>query len=134
MIAARDNPLVASVFGVDRTPLSTAAFAVSSLYAGVAGSLYAMIVGFVSPDTFSVMLSLNLFVGAVVGGITSIGGAIVGAMFIQFVPVWASDVDVSLGGLVFGCALMFTLIVLPSGIGGLARRLYHALCARLGWA
>jgi branched-chain amino acid transport system permease protein len=133
MIAARDNHLVASVLGVDRAPLATATFAMSSLYAGVAGSLYAMIVGFVSPDTFNVMLSLSLFVGAVVGGITSIAGAIVGAMFIQFVPIWASDVDVSLGGLVFGGALIITLVVLPAGIGGLVGRLYDVVCFRLGW-
>ncbi|MGY3697575.1 branched-chain amino acid transport system permease protein [Bradyrhizobium sp. USDA 3240] len=133
MVAARDNHLVAAVLGVDRAPLATATFAMSSLYAGVAGSLYAMIVGFVSPDTFNVMLSLSLFVGAVVGGITSIGGAIVGAMFIQFVPTWASDIDVSLGGLVFGCALIVTLVVLPSGIGGLVGRLYDRACVRLGW-
>ena len=133
MIAARDNHLVASVLGVDRAPLATATFAMSSLYAGVAGSLYAMIVGFVSPDTFNVMLSLSLFVGAVVGGITSIGGAIAGAMFIQFVPTWASDIDVSLGGLVFGCALILTLVVLPAGVGGLASRLYDFTCFRLGW-
>ncbi|MFT4118798.1 branched-chain amino acid ABC transporter permease [Bradyrhizobium sp.] len=133
MIAARDNHLVASVLGVDRAPLATATFAMSSLYAGVAGSLYAMIVGFVSPDTFNVMLSLSLFVGAVVGGITSIGGAIVGAMFIQFVPIWASDIDVSLGGLVFGGALILTLVLIPSGVGGIAGKLYDLTCLRLGW-
>jgi branched-chain amino acid transport system permease protein len=133
MIATRDNHLVASVLGVDRAPLATATFAISSLYAGVAGSLYAMIIGFVSPDTFNVMLSLSLFVGAVVGGITSIGGAIVGAMFIQFVPTWASDIDVSLGGLVFGCALITTLVVLPAGVGGLVSRQYKLICFRVGW-
>lgn len=133
LAAARDNQLVAAVMGVDRATLTTATFAMSSLYAGVAGSLYAMIVGFVSPDTFNVMMSLSLFVGAVVGGITSIAGAIVGAMFIQFVPIWASDIDVSLGGLVFGCALIVTLIVIPAGIGGLGERLFNRLCARLGW-
>ena len=106
LVAARDNQLVGSVMGVDRATLTTATFAMSSLYAGVAGSLYAMIVGFVSPDTFNVMMSLSLFVGAVVGGITSLNGAIIGAMFIQFVPIWASDIDVSLGGLVFGGALI----------------------------
>jgi branched-chain amino acid transport system permease protein len=133
LVAARDNQLVGAVMGVDRATLTTATFAMSSLYAGVAGSLYAMIVGFVSPDTFNVMMSLSLFVGAVVGGITSLNGAIVGAMFIQFVPVWASDIDVSLGGLVFGCALILTLVAIPAGIGGLGERLFIRLCARLGW-
>lgn len=133
LVAARDNQLVAAVMGVNRARLTTATFAMSSLYAGVAGSLYAMIVGFVSPDTFNVMMSLSLFVGAVVGGITSLSGAIVGAMFIQFVPIWASDIDVSLGGLVFGGALILTLILIPAGVGGLAERLFLRACARLGW-
>ena len=133
LVAARDNQLVAAVMGVNRPRLATATFAMSSLYAGVAGSLYAMIVGFVSPDTFNLMLSLSLFVGAVVGGITSLRGAFIGAMFIQFVPVWASDIDVSLSGLVFGCTLIFTLLLIPSGIGGVAERFYHRTCARLGW-
>jgi branched-chain amino acid transport system permease protein len=133
LLAARDNQLVGAVMGVDRATLTTATFAMSSLYAGIAGSLYAMIVGFVSPDTFNVMMSLSLFVGAVVGGITSLNGAIIGAMFIQFVPIWASDIDVSLGGLVFGCALILTLVVIPAGIGGLGERLFTRLCGRLGW-
>lgn len=133
LVAARDNQLVGAVMGVDRANLTTATFAMSSLYAGVAGSLYAMIVGFVSPDTFNVMMSLSLFVGAVVGGITSLNGAIVGAMFIQFVPIWASDIDVALGGLVFGCALIVTLVVIPAGIGGLGERAFIWLCRRLGW-
>jgi branched-chain amino acid transport system permease protein len=133
LVATRDNPLVAAVMGVDRAGLTTATFAMSSLYSGVAGSLYAMIVGFVSPDTFNLMMSLNLFVGAVVGGITSIGGAVVGAMFIQFVPIWASDIDASLGGLVFGTTLILTLVVFPAGIGGLAERLFLKVCPRLGW-
>jgi branched-chain amino acid transport system permease protein len=133
LVAARDNQLVAAVMGVNRATLTTATFAMSSLYAGVAGSLYAMIVGFVSPDTFNVMMSLSLFVGAVVGGITSLNGAIVGAMFIQFVPIWASDIDVSLGGLVFGGALIITLVVIPAGIGGLSERIFIWLCTKLGW-
>ncbi|MGB3447712.1 MAG: branched-chain amino acid ABC transporter permease [Xanthobacteraceae bacterium] len=133
LVAARDNQLVAAVMGVDRATLTTATFAMSSLYAGVAGSLYAMIVGFVSPDTFNVMMSLSLFVGAVVGGITSLNGAIIGAMFIQFVPIWASDIDVSLGGLVFGGALIVTLVVIPAGIGGLGERFFIWICMKLGW-
>ncbi len=79
------------------------------------------------------MMSLSLFVGAVVGGITSLVGAVAGAMFIQFVPIWASDVDVSLGGLVFGGALILTLVLIPAGVGGLAERLFLRLCAGLGW-
>lgn len=122
LIATRDNMLVAAVMGVSRLNLTTATFAVSSLYAGVAGALYAMIVGFVSPDTFSVMLSLSLFVAAVVGGVTSLFGAFLGALFIQFVPVWASDIDVALAGMVYGLSLILILLIVPDGLGGFCQR------------
>ena len=118
LVAIRDNPLVGAVMGVSRFRLVSTTFAISSLYAGVAGALYAMIVGFVSPDTFTVMLSLSLFIAAVVGGVTSLPGAFVGAAFIQFAPVWASDIDVALAGLVYGSALVVVLMVLPNGVGG----------------
>lgn len=133
LVATRDNQLVAAVMGVNRARLTTSTFALSSLYAGVAGSLYAMIVGFVSPDTFTVMLSLSLFVGAVVGGITSLAGAVLGAMFIQFVPIWASDVNPALGGLIFGVVLVLTLVIVPDGLGGLGGRIFMRLCIRLNW-
>lgn len=123
LLAVRDNPLVGAVMGVSRFRLSTTTFAISSLYAGVAGSLYAMIIGFVSPDTFTVMLSLSLFIAAVVGGVTSLPGAFVGAAFIQFAPVWAGDIDVALAGLVYGGALVVVLLLLPDGIGGAISRI-----------
>ncbi|MFZ5733074.1 MAG: branched-chain amino acid ABC transporter permease [Pseudomonadota bacterium] len=131
LIATRDNMLVAAVMGVSRLNLTTATFAVSSLYAGVAGALYAMIVGFVSPDTFSVMLSLSLFVAAVVGGVTSLFGAFLGALFIQFVPVWASDIDVALAGMVYGLSLILILLIVPDGLGGLCQRLSEWVKAML---
>ncbi len=133
LIATRDNMLVAAVMGISRVKLTTMTFAVSSLYAGVAGSLYALIVGFVAPDSFTVMLSLSLFIAAVVGGITSLGGAFLGALFIQFVPVWAGDIVVALAGLVYGVSLMLTLVLIPDGLGGLAKRIATWLRARIGW-
>jgi branched-chain amino acid transport system permease protein len=59
---------------------------VSAAYAGVAGALYAINVAYVSPDTYSVQLSLLLLVGAVVGGYGSIWGALAGALLIEFLP------------------------------------------------
>ncbi|MGE3992913.1 branched-chain amino acid ABC transporter permease [Pseudorhodoplanes sp.] len=127
LIATRDNMLVAAVMGISRVRLTTITFAVSSLYAGVAGSLYALIVGFVAPDSFTVMLSLSLFIAAVVGGVTSLGGAFLGALFIQFVPVWAGDIDPALAGLVYGIALILTLVIIPDGIGGFIKRWFVRL-------
>jgi branched-chain amino acid transport system permease protein len=64
-----------------------------------------------------------------VGGLATISGALFGALFIEFVPVWASDVNVALTGVIYGGVLIAFMWVLPEGAAGLPRRL-RALAAR----
>ncbi|MEO8936217.1 MAG: branched-chain amino acid ABC transporter permease [Burkholderiaceae bacterium] len=123
LLAIRDQEIVAQVMGVNVTRYLTLTFALSSLYAGVAGALYTLAIGFVSPDSFTLMLGLGFFVGGVVGGLTSVVGALFGGLFLQYVPVWASDIDKALGGAVYGIVLMATMLLMPEGIVGLARRI-----------
>lgn len=132
LVALRDNELVASTMGVSRVRYMSLLFAVSSLYAGVAGSLYAMIIGFVSPDSFPVMLSLSFFIAGVVGGLASVTGALWGALFIQFVPTIASDIDRTLSGVVYGVALIATLLVMPGGLAGALEALWSRVCRACG--
>ena len=73
--AVRDGELAAAAFGVNVGYYKTLAFALSAALAGIAGSLYGLATAFVSTDAFPVQLSIALLVGAVVGGIGSIGGA-----------------------------------------------------------
>lgn len=126
LMATRDHEIVAQVMGVDPTRYLTLTFALSSLYAATAGALYTLAIGFVSPDSFSLMLGLGFFVGAVVGGLTSVWGAIFGGLFLQYVPVWASDIDKALGGFVYGATLIASMLLMSEGVaglvGGLARR------------
>src|SRR6185312_13947899 len=77
MMAVRDHPLAAEAMGVNLAMLKTRTFSVSALYTGVAGSLGAIVVAFVAPDSSSFLLSITLFVGLVAGGAASIGGTIV---------------------------------------------------------
>jgi branched-chain amino acid transport system permease protein len=86
MVAIRDHPLAAEAMGVNLAQFKTRTFAVSALLTGVAGSLGAVVVQFVSPDSYSIQLSLTLFVGLIIGGVASIAGPIFGAFFIVFVP------------------------------------------------
>lgn len=123
LIAVRDHELVAQVMGVNPTHYLTLTFAVGSCYAGTAGALYALVVGFVSPDSFSLMLSIGFFVGAVVGGLTSVWGALVGGLFLQYVPTWASDVDKALGGFIYGAILIASMMLMPEGVAGLVNRM-----------
>jgi len=59
----------------------------------------------------------------VVGGLGTIAGALFGALFIQFVPVYTSGVNEALAGVLYGTVLILFMYVLPGGVVGLGRRL-----------
>jgi branched-chain amino acid transport system permease protein len=93
------------------------------MYTGIAGALGAIAVQFVSPDSFSIFLSISLLVGIVVGGLGSISGAIYGAVFIQFVPKLAGDISKAAPGAIYGMVLIASVYLLPSGIAGAMTKL-----------
>ena len=124
IIAARDNPLAAEAMGINLAALKTRTFALSAALTGVAGSLGALAVEFVAPDSFSVVLSITLFVGSVVGGVASMVGAVAGACFVVFVPPLAGDISKAAPGAVYGALLILCLYVTPTGAAGLLRRLW----------
>ena len=117
--AVRDSELAAAASGVNRAAYKVGAFGVSAAFAGVAGSLLAINVAYVSPDTFPIQLSLYLLVGAVVGFFGSIWGAVVGALLIQFLPDVVGlipHVDTKQAGpttTFFGLVLVALMLLLP---------------------
>jgi branched-chain amino acid transport system permease protein len=121
--ALRDSEVAAASSGVSLATYKTLAFGVSALYAGVAGSLLAITVAFVNPDTYPVTLSIFLVVGTVASGLGSLWGIPFGAALIEFLPVHAQDISKSAPDVFFGAVLIAVMILLPSGIVGLARRL-----------
>ncbi len=124
MRAIRDHPLAAEATGIDVALFKTRTFAVSAMFTGVAGSLGAIAVGFVAPDSFTVFLSITLFVGLVVGGVASIAGPVFGGVFIAFLPNVAEEVSKAAPGAVYGLVLIAFMYLLPSGVaGGLGRLL-----------
>jgi branched-chain amino acid transport system permease protein len=121
LIAIRDNPTAARAMGIDISLYKTLTFGVSALYTGIAGALSAIVVSFVAPDSFTFLLSVALFVGLVVGGVGSIPGAVVGGLFVLFVPNLAEHISKGLAGAVYGIILILVIYVMPSGAAGLAR-------------
>ncbi len=123
--AVRDSETAAVSSGVSLARYKTLAFGVSAAYAGAAGSLFAIATTFVNPDTFPISLSIFLLVGVVVGGLGSLTGLIAGAVFIQFLPLWAQSVSKSPGApaVVYGAILILVMLVLPAGFAGLVGRL-----------
>ncbi|WP_239321123.1 branched-chain amino acid ABC transporter permease [Planomonospora parontospora] len=121
--AVRDDEAAAEVMGVRLSFHKTLAFAWSAMFAGAAGSVYTWVIGFVSPDSFSVTLSITLLAGIVVGGLGSLAGPLLGGLFVMFVPSISQDVNEAAPGVVFGLLIIAVMYVAPAGLAGLAARL-----------
>jgi branched-chain amino acid transport system permease protein len=118
LIAIRDHPIAAAAMGIDTARYKTLAFGTSTMFTGVAGALAAIVIGYVSPEGYSLFLSLSFLVGSAVGGIATIGGAIVGGLFIQFVPNLANDISDAAPWAVYGLAMLLFMYAMPHGVVG----------------
>ena len=128
--AVRDGEIPASTLGVNLAATKTRVFALSAGYAGVGGALYVFALGFVAPEAFTLTVSFAFLAAIVVGGLATISGALLGALFIEFVPVYASDVNDALTGVIYGGVLIAFMWVLPEGAAGLPRRVRGLLARR----
>ncbi|MDM8534033.1 branched-chain amino acid ABC transporter permease [Clostridiaceae bacterium HSG29] len=85
-IAMRDSEHAAKAMGIDIVKYKLIAFSISAFYAGIAGSLYMHLVKYTQPDVWGSVLSINILAMVVIGGLTSVGGSILGAAFIVLMP------------------------------------------------
>lgn len=146
MRAIRDGEVAAAASGVNVAGYKTLAFAISAFYAGIAGSLFGLAIGFISPDTFPVSLSIQLLVGAVIGGLASVPGPLLGAIVAYFLPIgsnqWVpsqtwlptqvtSTVKNAGPAVTYGALLILIMIFAPNGMVGLISRAYFARRSRL---
>jgi branched-chain amino acid transport system permease protein len=120
--SVRDNETAAEVMGVRPAFYKRLAFAWSAMFAGAAGCLYTWVIGFVSPDSFTVNLSITLLAGIVVGGLGSSWGPLLGGLFVMFVPSLSQDVNEAAPGVIFGLLIIAVMYVAPTGLAGLAGR------------
>ena len=123
IVAIRDQPIAAGALGVNLTAVKTLTFGLSAAYTGVAGALGAIAVSYVAPDSFHTFLSISFLVGAVVGGLGTIPGALFGAAFIQFVPNVADEISKSAPWAVYGAILIALIYVAPGGVMGMLNKL-----------
>jgi len=131
IVAIRDNPVASQAMGVHNALYKSLCFGLSASYTGIAGSLAALSVGFVSPDSFTALLSITLLVGVVVGGLASISGAILGAIFVQFMPSAAHELSKAAPWAIYGASLILCMYVMPGGAAGLLQRLWQRAARRL---
>lgn len=127
LVATRDQSIAASAMGVNIAQYKSLAFGISALYTGVSGALIAILVQYVSPDSYGFYLSVSLLTGIVVGGLASFTGAIYGALFIVFVPNIAESISKSAPWAIYGVMMIATVYLLPTGAAGLVAALRQKL-------
>lgn len=115
--AISENEMAASAMGVNVAAMKSLMFVLSAVYAGLAGALYAHSISFVSPDTFSVSLSILLVIMVAVGGVQSLWGAVLGAIFITVLPSLLGGYQ-QYAMLLYGLILVLVLMFMPEGIAG----------------
>jgi branched-chain amino acid transport system permease protein len=139
MEAIRDSEVAAATMGVNVPAYRAAAFTVSSMYAGLAGVFLALAFSRVVPESFGFLLSIDFLVMIVLGGLGSIGGAVLGALLVSALPQLLNHYSGSLplvgepGGeglqpsdaarYLYGAAVVAVLILAPRGLAGLGRRI-----------
>ena len=138
--AVRDRDVAAAVIGVDLARYKVAAFAVSSGFAAMCGALFGSYYGYVSPDQWNLLLSIQFIAIIIVGGVGTVFGAIVGALFIaggppmieqysesiplvSYLTEHANLTVATLNQLLFGLVIILFLMLEPRGIAGLWFRL-----------
>ena len=135
--AVRDDPTAASVVGISPAGAKVSAFVVSSVFAALAGATLAILLEIVSPGAYPLGLSLSLLVGVVLGGRTSLVGALIGAALLVALPEWVRSLASNQGwpnqiadnapNLMYGALVVLVVLIAPGGIVGL----FSGLFARL---
>jgi branched-chain amino acid transport system permease protein len=127
LMAVRDNPRAAQSYGISATRSRLAAFAISGFFAAVAGGLFAHIQGVVDPNQFSPSQSLQIFAMTVIGGLTSVGGALVGALYVLGFQYFLPDYSL----LASGMGMLLLLLFFPGGLSELGINLRDAYLRRV---
>lgn len=127
IIAVRDNSRAGSAMALPGARTKMTAFMISGAIAGVAGAFYVVLLGDVGYQTFPTADSVTVFAMAVIGGLTSIPGALAGVALLQWLGIAFPKVQILLSGV----GLLVVLAVFPSGLAGLFEKLRDAILARI---
>ena len=135
LVAIREGETAAEVMGIDTGRGKLMAFVLAAFYAGTAGSLYAYLFSYISPETFSLEQSIVMLAMLLLGGIGSIAGAVIGAVVLSFLPEWLRFLkDYYL--IVYGIGILLMMSFMPNGIVGFVRERWGPIARRerrLGW-
>jgi branched-chain amino acid transport system permease protein len=124
LLVIRESEVAAGSLGIHAPRYKVTVFAISAFYAAIAGGLFAYLVRYLNPESFSVGLSISFLSMVVIGGLGTIGGSILGAVFYVIVPELLRGIK-DAPGLVFGLLLVIVMVFMPHGLWGMLRRLWR---------
>ena len=139
-VAIRDQDIAAEIIGINIFRYKLLAFAISSFYAGVCGVLYTYYFGIANYEAFQIVVSIDYLAMIIIGGLGSVLGSILGAIFVTMLPIVIRLLMEPLAGLffssgelssivastrlvLFGCLIIFFLVVEPEGLNRLWRNI-----------
>jgi branched-chain amino acid transport system permease protein len=139
-VAVRDQDVAAEIIGINTFRYKLWAFAISSFYAGVTGVLYTYYLGIANYEQFQITVSIDYLAMVIIGGLGSILGSILGAIFVTLLPIVTRSFLETFGGLIFsqadlaniipnlrlilfGGLIIFFLVVEPEGLSRLWRNI-----------
>lgn len=139
-----DSAIAASVMGVHVSAYKGKVFFLSSIYAGLAGVLYGLAIGSISPEAFNMLLAFEFLAMIILGGLGSVWGAVAGAAIVTALPLLLQQASASIpiitttgiwsapniAQYMYGIAVILVLLFKPSGLVGIARSITAAIARR----
>jgi branched-chain amino acid transport system permease protein len=125
--ATRDHDMAAEAQGIAVVQVRSRASGLAGAFIAVAGCLSAFQFGFVGPTAYTFQLSMQMLFGAVIGGLYSLAGPIVGGVFLEFFPGVTASLGKGLSALLYAALLIAAIVAMPDGLAGGMKRLASRL-------
>jgi branched-chain amino acid transport system permease protein len=121
-LSVREDEVAAEAMGINTTQAKVRAFVLSSFFAGIAGSIFAHYANYLNPSSFSFMRSIDAVIMVVLGGMGSLSGSLLAAVFITVIPELLRPLQevtgVDLRMVIYALSLVLLMILRPSGLFG----------------
>jgi branched-chain amino acid transport system permease protein len=121
LIAIREDDELAGMLGINVTGYKMIAFFIGSLFAGIGGALYAPYIGFISPRSFDVLISMNIWLMVAFGGRGTIWGPVIGAVLLAPLSFLLQEYY-TVKDVLYGLLIIAVIVLMPAGIAGGFRR------------
>lgn len=121
-LSVREDEIAASAMGINTTQTKVRSFVLSAFFAGIAGALYAHFNNYISPNSFTFLLSVNGVIMVVLGGMGSMSGSIIAAMIVSILPEGLRYLQeftgVDLRMIIYSLLLILMMLLRPKGLFG----------------